>query len=492
MSQQAPPTPVDDEATRLIAQAAREPQLCLTIRNLPELADGQAASACLGREGSLRIGRDERADWLLADRSGGISREHCLIRFADNAFLLEDKSANGTFVNGSSERLRNPYRLRDGDQLCIGPYLIAVQVSGIPDSTAGAAPAAGADGRAPIEHRMYKPGTPAEPMAAPPPAAAAAVDVGPPAIVQRGGDPAALFADPAPARPAPPAATTPAPPAKCARPAAQPVAPCAGSTPAQPLADDNFTRLAPVAGKAATHSASGAQLARNADLPAPGGAPAPGVTSTAARTPGEAAAGERVLAAIARGLGLSIDDIHERDPAVLGERLGELLLLLTGEIRQLVAQRAAAIDELPIGHSLIGGSNPLAIMPTSEEALRVLFGPPRRAYLQPREAFATSLHELSQHLRQTGAAVCTATRLLAGELAPAAIEQAAQGDKGFGQLLGARKGRCWEIYCERWGQRLPLQPERPLASFLRTFAEPATDGADDRDNAGRRDDRADH
>ena len=71
----------------------------------------------------------------------------------------------------------------------------------------------------------------------------------------------------------------------------------------------------------------------------------------------------------------------------------------------------------------------------------------------------------------------TATRVLAGELAPSVIEQSAQTDKGFGQLLGARKGRYWEMYCERWSKRPALQPERPLASFLRTFAEHALDGS---------------
>lgn len=439
--------PVDDRATRLIAPAAREPLLCLSIRSPTDLAEGQLVSARLGPIGSLSIGRDERADWLLADRSGGISREHCLIAFAAGAFVLEDKSANGTFVNGSSTRLRGPYRLCNGDQLCIGPYVIEVQVSGIAEALPAAASESATASHPPSE----------QPAPRPAPV--------PPAALRRGGDPAALFAD--------------APAADLAHPAAAPVpppVPAARPVPANTPGDE-FTRLARVASPRASPPTVGVAPTPSGDPPDAAPAPASAATSASDTPADDAAAARRVRAAIARGLGLSIDDLHESDPAILGEQIGELLRLLTGELRQLVARRAAALDEPPTLHSAIGGSNPLAIMPSSEEALRILFGPPRQAFLAPREAYASSLHEVAQHWRATEAAMDTATRVLAGELAPSVIEQSAQTDKGFGQLLGARKGRYWEMYCERWSKRPALQPERPLASFLRTFAEHALDGS---------------
>lgn len=460
---------MDNDETLLLTPAAHEPLLRLTLRHPAELAEQQVASASLGREGCLRIGRDERADWSLADRTGGISRQHCIIRFADDAFVLDDTSANGTFVNGSSERLSGSYRLSDGDQLCIGPYLIAVQLSGVAETAA----------ETPVDPLVPTAGTSAQP-GLPPPAGPATADLVRASaaqaetsrvVVRRGGDPAALFAD---AMPPPPAA----PPAATLHAAAE----------VQPP-DDGFTRLAPVARKTTTPPAPAAPQAAGADQQASAGSTPAEATSTAgAGTPGEPAAADRVLAGIAQGLGLSIDDLHERDPAVLGEQLGTLLALLTGELRQLLAQRAAALDEPASVHSAIGGSNPLAILPSSEEALRVLFGPPRRAYLTPHEAFAGSLRELAQHLAQTNAAIRSATRLLSSELAPAAIEHAAQLDKGFSQLLGARKGKLWEIYCERWNLRPALQPERPLASFLRTFAETGKDDASSEEEpAGRHD-----
>ena len=112
------------------------------------------------------------------------------------------------------------------------------------------------------------------------------------------------------------------------------------------------------------------------------------------------------------------------------------------------------------------GKNPAA---ASEEALRVLFGPPRRAYLDSHQSFQSSLAELGQHLRQTDAAIRAASQVLASELAPEAIDKAAAAENRIGQLLSSRKARLWDLYVERWNSRPPVQPHRALASFIETF-----------------------
>jgi len=178
-------------------------------------------------------------------------------------------------------------------------------------------------------------------------------------------------------------------------------------------------------------------------------------------------------------LGLSAEDLDEADAAALGERLGQLILLVTDEVRQLLALRHAALDQPPGGPAQAGASNPLAIMPTSEEALRVLFGPPRRAYLDSHQSFQSSLAELGQHLRQTDAAIRAASQVLASELAPEAIDKAAAAENRIGQLLSSRKARLWDLYVERWNSRPPVQPHRALASFVETFTG-ETAGADKR------------
>lgn len=416
--------PAADERTRLIGQPTVEPWLNLTVENKP--ADLQPPTVQLGCQGVLKIGRDEGADWTLPDRTGGVSREHCLIRFADGAFLLEDRSANGTFVNGGSERITGAYRLCDGDRLLIGNHLIAVHISGLPRSVP---PTGVAEEQAPA--------SPPETVSSPPPAAARP-------RARRGGDPAATLAD----LPAIPLAST-----------ARSDAAGAKATPG----DDGVTRLARVP-KRPPATTGEVQAAKTGDADR---------SSAEAGNEGDrrplspAAADDRFLAAMASGLGLSPADIGETDAAVLGGHLAELVLLLTDEVRQLLALRDASLG--PLSGVRAGPSNPLAIMPTNEEALRVLFGPPRRAFLDSRQAFQASLDELRQHFRQVDAAVRVATRVLSRELAPAAIDQAASAESFIGQLLSSRKARLWDIYVERWNSRAALQPEQPVRSFLQSF-----------------------
>ncbi|MBX9908150.1 MAG: type VI secretion system-associated FHA domain protein TagH, partial [Beijerinckiaceae bacterium] len=100
--------------------------LTLTIENATSLPDGGPLSVSLGGGRGIDIGRDEHLDWTLPDPTRGISKRHCEIRFRDGGYWLRDVSTNGTFVNGASNRVQSPYRLRQGDRLEIGQYIIAV------------------------------------------------------------------------------------------------------------------------------------------------------------------------------------------------------------------------------------------------------------------------------------------------------------------------------------------------------------------------------
>jgi type VI secretion system protein ImpI len=439
----------DDDRTRIVAGTLPEPLLELTVRNKPTLAEQPALTTRLGRQGELRIGRDDSADWTLPDRTGGLSRQHCTIRFTDGAFVLQDTSSNGTFVNGNVERISDHHRLRDGDLLSIGSYLIAAQVSGLAE-VATPAPTSQESDKA--EYPSAQPVAPAPVLQAP---------ARPTGGTRRGGDPAAMLADLPPAIPAPAGRDEEATPAKV------------------PLVEDGVTRLARVL-KTPPMPPENKKLAEAAGTPAAPAAPAAapvkkGDAGVTPEPPLQTPVDDRVLAGIARGLGLSPEDLDEADAAVLGERMGELILLLTEEVRQLLALRDAALAQPAGARPGASASNPLAIMPTSEEALRVLFGPPRRAYLDSRQSFQTALSDLRQHFRQTDAAVRAATLTLANELAPEAIDKAASAESFIGQLLSSRKARLWDIYVERWAGRTPLQPGHPVSSFIHTFADATTE-----------------
>ena len=80
-------------------------------------------------DGSFEIGREGR-DWTLPDPDKIISGRHCEIRHQGGAYWLYDVSRNGTYVNGSAQRLAEPHRLAHGDRLRIGRYIVSVALEG--------------------------------------------------------------------------------------------------------------------------------------------------------------------------------------------------------------------------------------------------------------------------------------------------------------------------------------------------------------------------
>jgi len=101
--------------------------LRLSIENVDRLPDGGPIRIEVKGRG-LDLGRDSHLDWSLPDPSRSVSGKHCEIRYRDGGYWVHDVSTNGTFVNGAEYRLDAPHRLRDGDRLSVGPYLIAVAV----------------------------------------------------------------------------------------------------------------------------------------------------------------------------------------------------------------------------------------------------------------------------------------------------------------------------------------------------------------------------
>ncbi|TPL88533.1 type VI secretion system-associated FHA domain protein TagH [Mesorhizobium sp. B2-3-12] len=100
--------------------------ISLQISNVDRLPPGVATSYA-ARDRSFEIGR-ENCDWTLSDPAKLISGRHCEIRYQTGSFWLYDLSRNGTFVNGSSQRLNAPHRLTRGDRLLIGHYVITVSI----------------------------------------------------------------------------------------------------------------------------------------------------------------------------------------------------------------------------------------------------------------------------------------------------------------------------------------------------------------------------
>ncbi|MEO8224703.1 MAG: type VI secretion system-associated FHA domain protein TagH, partial [Gammaproteobacteria bacterium] len=78
------------------------------------------------------IGRGPDNDWVLPDESRYVSSHHAMIDYQGGAYYLVDTSRNGVYVNGADTPVGqgHPQRLFDGDQLRIGEFEIAVDISG--------------------------------------------------------------------------------------------------------------------------------------------------------------------------------------------------------------------------------------------------------------------------------------------------------------------------------------------------------------------------
>ncbi|PVB63587.1 type VI secretion system-associated FHA domain protein TagH [Labrenzia sp. 011] len=100
-------------------------RITLQIENVDRLeSGGQVSYSCADR--GFDIGRHEHLDWSLPDPHRVISGKHCEVRFEGGQFVLHDISTNGTFLNGSPNRMDRAHALRSGDRLMIGDYIISV------------------------------------------------------------------------------------------------------------------------------------------------------------------------------------------------------------------------------------------------------------------------------------------------------------------------------------------------------------------------------
>lgn len=90
---------------------------------------GKRSSRLFGVGGG-RIGRASDNDWVLPDPDRYVSSHHAKVTFRSGAWVLEDTSTNGIFINGADTpvSMEGPYALQDGDRLRVGEYDILVSI----------------------------------------------------------------------------------------------------------------------------------------------------------------------------------------------------------------------------------------------------------------------------------------------------------------------------------------------------------------------------
>lgn len=431
--------------------------LTLTIENFAALPDGGPLSVSLSGRRGIDIGRDQYLDWSLPDPDRVISGKHAEVRYRDGCYWLKDVSRNGTFLNRNPQRLQEACRLRDGDRIEIGRYVIVVRLEG---EAPPAAPSAAtqeeapenywnpADGAAPpLPSRDFKPPSALRPVK--PDFADWSVDI-----------PVDLSARPAPAseevdwaRSRPPMPTPRRPAERVSAAWGEPPTPAESLTPEgfPPAARDDPWKVS----SACAHEMRSPTLGdQEASRPA--------------------SANDAFIQGLAAGLGIAPEILSWRDPGDLAEEVGVLLRLCAENLKQLLAARAETKRTTRTANQTTIqaiDNNPLKFAPTLDDALRIMLGRPSSGYLSVRPAMEAGFRDLKTHQIKTYAAMQNALRLLLDDLSPEGIEASDEKDRGLSGLLGSRKARLWDIYTTRWDALASSHDDGMIDAFMVFFSD---------------------
>ncbi|MGE5152924.1 MAG: type VI secretion system-associated FHA domain protein TagH [Bdellovibrio bacteriovorus] len=477
------------------------------------------------RGGACTLGRSPDNDLALVDPERLVSSHHADIEMRGDGVWIIDRSTNGTFLNGSPERLPagQPVELHTGDTLAVGPYEIAVAIDQDQDL---AAPDPFALDQEPLPG-MVGPGPAPDIMellggSGGEPPGADRVPVADPFADARPLDP--FLAGPAPQEDGPRAAEprpTPVEHVFFRPPESQPIPegydllrdelPIAPATPNWEPAPAEGPEPGPESeppvmppGSAAPGAATDWRLdlspAEESDrpppppvIPTPGPAgPRPGLGESLApevppeprsevsepppRTGPQSPPGD-LLAAFLAGLGTGEPD-QVKDPAALLRDSGALLRALTAGLAATLMARAQFKSELRLGVTTIrrAENNPFKFSVSPDEALERLLLRPNPAYLAPLDAARGAFADIQAHEMAMIAGLRAALRALLARFEPSALEARLSSASGLDRLLPmARKSRYWDLFTQTYGQVAADATE----DFMQLFGEAFTRAYED-------------
>ena len=449
--------------------------LNLRIENMPRLVDGGPLTYALTGARGADIGRDAHLDWTLPDPTRHVSGKHCEIRFKDGGYLLYDVSRNGTFLNGSDSRVQSPHRLRSGDRLLIGPYIVAVDVQEEAAVSVAESPASAAADLDDVWGGIVDPAPPMDPRELRP--AAQMIPVRPDFLewaVDVPNSPASGFVARAAAPRAPmavdeasepmswdsgqmPAPPPPEPPAEIPTPRRSL---WVGAGPEGPWSD----------GARAAEPNPPMVASSPAAIPSPPSRAMPAAESRAESRPDAA----DIVGRFARGAGLPPDAVARRDPGEMAEWLGRLLLLVTDNVKQLLEGRGQTKRIVRSSNQTMIAAldnNPLKFSPSAADALRTMVGPRSRSYLEAEQALQQGFDDLKSHQVKTFTAMQRALGMLLDDMDPKSIQDSLGPDKGVSGWVGSRGGRLWALYEARWQAKTNRNEKGMQDLFMQYFAE---------------------
>lgn len=439
----------------------------LRIDNFDALPDGGPLSYRASGRG-FEIGREHR-DWTLPDPNMFISGRHCEVRFEKGGYWLYDVSRNGTFLNGSQQRVKSPYLLADGDRLQIGQYLISVSVEPAGEADEGdASPFASAPRSS---DNIWDVGGPA-----PPPISRREL-MPPQKRGQRSADFAERHLELPPVRSADafdnfaaPAERAPAPQADpFAAPPVQQESPFGGPA---PLPQRPAPEPAPAVARPPSPFDVGAESfapPSYSSPPVPQPQRPPGLAPVAVPPSGAMqGGGEAILRAIATGAGVSPDIFLQRDQSDVAAEIGMVLRTVVEELAIMLKARAAAKLMAKSGNrTMISAvdNNPLKFVPRPEEILEIMFAH-RAGYLDAKRSVGEAFQDLKTHEFATYTAMQKALMRLLEEFSPETIEK-----KVTSSAFGSKKSKAWELFVTTWEAKEEPHENGMLDVFLAYFSD---------------------
>jgi type VI secretion system FHA domain protein len=430
--------------------------LTLSVLTYRNAAPAQAQSRRFDRLGGA-LGRAPGNELVLDDPGKYISRVHARIDYRDGGYCLVDVGSNPSLVNDRPVGAGRHVQLVDGDRIAIGDYQLVASVEDeaphtlpLPSSPLQAAPAASAPA-------LALAGNPDDSLAA-----AGILDVG--------GDPLNpsvdplglnLFGAPAPAAPAVPAwrgaESDHVAPELAPFPAMPFVPPASAARMAIP---DDYDPLAdflppPVPPPSPPPSPPPPQAEATAFTPVPPPAPAPTPSPAPARTTAAtSAAGDPVIQALLRGMGLQ-ELNTKRSAEEIAELAGAMLREATAGTMGVLMGRAVTKRESRLEMTMISAeaNNPLKFFPDAGGALTQMMSGSMPGYMAPPRAFAKAFDDLKAHELAIMAGMRAALAGVLKRFDPQAIEARLQVPTVMDKVLvSGRKARMWdrmvELYTE--------------------------------------------
>ncbi len=478
--------------------------LRLKLDNVTNLPDGGPTSLEVEGRRSIDIGRNTYLDWTLPDPARVVSGRHCEIHYRDGGYWLTDISTNGTFLNGSDSRVTEPTRLKTGDRIAIGDYLINVTVQ---EDASGSARTVEAPAAGPAEAASGALWDVSDERAAPAERAdrlkaRAAKPVHADVLDWISDLPTPEPQAAGPAEPADAPAEAPADDfAAPGEPGEGDEAVAAAPEPAEAVADETLAGADETIAEADETFAGadrGALWEPVPDIapepPMPPEAPEPPMPAeTAERPEAEPERGfgpavradeppapvrhgaefERFAVALAAALDLPRDRLEAGSPEELAQKVGTFVNLTIGGMQRLLKARAASRGHMRAGPGTqvqAVGNNPLKFMPTPGAAADVLFGARSRSYLGIEETLDESFADLGAHQMALYRAMQGAVERMLKDLDPAAIEAGESEERGFA-LPGSKKSKFWDTYKERYNARASQHDNGMVDVFMMCFSD---------------------